>query len=156
MTYKIRQATEKDIQPAFDLALSVFMEYEAPEYGQDGAAHFREDVEAKASDPDMYLSEKRVMLIASDDEKIVGMIESRETGYIAMLFVDGAYHRRGIATALMNRMVRELKLRGFDRIGVNSSPYGLPFYLDYGFVPTDVEQHKDGFIFTPMLYKINN
>ena len=150
-----RKATADDIQPAFELALRVFMEYEAPDYGQEGENHFCEDAEAKMANPDLYLSGKRLLFIALDGEKIIGMIESREIGHVAMLFVDGTYHRQGIATALMDTMICALKLRGYDHIGVNSSPYGLPFYLQYGFKPIDVEQHKDGFIFTPMEYTPN-
>ncbi|MDR0951847.1 MAG: GNAT family N-acetyltransferase [Oscillospiraceae bacterium] len=67
-----------------------------------------------------------------------------------MLFVDGQYHRKGIATALMNEMVNALKAEGITRITLNSSPYGIPFYERYGFKATDCVQHKDGLIFTPM------
>ena len=88
------------------------------------------------------------MYVALDGDKIVG----RGSGYVSMLFVDGSYHRRGIATALMGTMVCELKLRGFNKITVNSSPYGLPFYRHFGFAPTGPGQKKDGFIFTPMEY----
>jgi 8-oxo-dGTP pyrophosphatase MutT (NUDIX family) len=55
----------------------------------------------------------------------------------------------------MNHIICDLELRGFDKITLFSSPYGLPFYLQYGFTPTDVEQHSDGFIFTPMAYEPN-
>ena len=46
-----------------------------------------------------------------------------------------------------------VKAMGADRITLNSSRYALPFYLQYGFVPTDTEQNVDGFIFTPMAYE---
>ncbi|MCL2342628.1 MAG: GNAT family N-acetyltransferase [Firmicutes bacterium] len=147
-----RTAAPADIRPAFDLALRVFMEFEAPDYGPEGTNSFRRDVEAKAENLDLYLSGKRLLFVALDGETVVGMAESNEAGHVAELFVDGAYHRRGIATELMNMSVCALKLRGCDRIGVNSSPHGLPFYLNYGFQPTDTEQRKDGFIFTPMEY----
>ena len=73
-----------------------------------------------------------------DGDRIVGMInEHVDDHYIPEMAVDGAYHRRGIATELMNRMVCELKLRGVGKITLKSLPHGLPFYLKYGFVPTD-------------------
>ena len=35
---------------------------------------------------------------------------------------------------------------------LNSSPYGLPFYLALGFVPQSEEQEINGIRFTPMKY----
>jgi len=58
--------------------------------------------------------------------------------------------KKGIATELMSRMVGKLRLRGFDKVTANSSPYGLPFYRSFGFQPMDAEQKKYGFLFTPM------
>ena len=153
-----RKATANDINPALDLALRIFMEYEAPEYEPEGAINFHTQIEDKKANPDMYLMSKRLMFVALDNDKIVGIIESRDIssiGHIAMLFVDGEYHRKGIATELTNKMVCELKLCGFDKITVNSSPYGLSFYRNFGFTPTETEQKKDGFIFTPMAYEPN-
>ena len=96
------------------------------------------------------------MYVARDGDKIVCVVgEKWSNGHINIIFVEGHYHRRGIATKLMNHIVCDLKLRGFDKITLFSSPYGLPFYLQYGFTPTDVEQHSDGFIFTPMAYEPN-
>jgi GNAT superfamily N-acetyltransferase len=73
-----------------------------------------------------------------------------------MMFVDGGYHRRGIATAMMNNMAYALQSQGINRITLNASPYGIPFYEKYGFKSTDTVQHKDGFVFTPMEYRITN
>lgn len=69
-----------------------------------------------------------------------------------MVFVDKAYHSQGVATAIMEKMVVSLKLQGFEKITINSSPYGLPFYHKFGFIDIYSEQKKDGFIFTPMQY----
>lgn len=37
---------------------------------------------------------------------------------------------------------------------LNSSPYGLPFYLAIGFIPVAEEQEMGGIRFTPMKYII--
>lgn len=37
---------------------------------------------------------------------------------------------------------------------LNSSPYGLPFYLAIGFEPTGEEREINGIRFTPMRYVI--
>ena len=96
------------------------------------------------------------MYVACDGDKIVGVVgEKWGNGHINIVFVDGVYHRKGIATELMNLMVCDLKLRGFDKLTLYSSPYGLPFYLKYGFTQTSPEQHSDGFIIIPMEYTPN-
>jgi 8-oxo-dGTP pyrophosphatase MutT (NUDIX family) len=93
------------------------------------------------------------MFVALDDDGVVGVIaEKWGNGLINLLYVDGAYHRQGIATALMSLMVCELKLRKFDKITLLSSACALPFYQHYGFKPTDSEKRQGGFVFTPMEY----
>lgn len=92
------------------------------------------------------------MIGAFDGERIIGLISERGNGRISMVFVDKAYHRQGVATAIMEKMVVTLKLHGFDIITLDSSPYGVPFYHHFGFIDTDTEQHKDGFVFAPMSY----
>jgi 8-oxo-dGTP pyrophosphatase MutT (NUDIX family)/GNAT superfamily N-acetyltransferase len=144
-----RKADTEDIPSAFDLALRVFMEYEAPVYEPEATTRFRQDVAYNKTATDKW----DLIYIAWDGDNIVGVIgDKRGNGHINILFVDGAYHRRGIATELMKRMVCEQKLRGIERITVKASPYGLPFYTYFGFTPTDSEQRKDGFIYTPMEY----
>ncbi|GHV26711.1 hypothetical protein FACS18948_2900 [Clostridia bacterium] len=154
MSYTVRQATVDDIRPALDLALMVFMEYEASDYEPEGAVNFKSDIEWKAANLHLYLSGERLMFVAVADEKIVGVIESNRPEHINMVFVDGDYHRQGIATAMMEQMVCALKLRGSNDITINASPYGLPFFLHFGFVSTDSEQRKDGYVFTPMIYTL--
>jgi predicted N-acetyltransferase YhbS len=92
------------------------------------------------------------MLGAFDGERIIGLISERGNGRISMVFVDKAYHRQGVAASIMEKMVAALKLQGFDTIILDSSPYGVPFYHHFGFIDTDTEQRKSGFIFTPMMY----
>jgi predicted GNAT family N-acyltransferase len=43
---------------------------------------------------------------------------------------------------------------GLDALTLNSSPYGLPFYLSVGFRPQSEEQLMNGIRFTPMKYII--
>ena len=155
MNYIIRQATPDDVLPALDLALRVFNEFEAPVFEPGAAAKFRADCTDNGEYIENYKTGRHMMFIAVNSVKIIGIVNERGNGHISMLFVDGEFHRQGIATKLMERIVCELKLQGFGKITVNSSPYGLPFYHNFGFLPADTEQRKDGFIFTPMIYKPN-
>ena len=149
-----RKATADDVRPALDLALQVFIEFEADDYEPEALTRFKADVVNNQEVIRLWTSGERLMFVALDGNKIVGVIgEKWNNGHINIVFADGKYHRRGIATELMNRMVCELKLRGFNKITLFSSPYGLPFYKNYGFIETGVEQKSDGFIFTPVAYE---
>lgn len=45
---------------------------------------------------------------AFDDEKLIGIIATRNAGsHIALFFVDGAYHHQGIGRSLWNAILEE-------------------------------------------------
>lgn len=148
-----RKAIKEDVRPALDLALRVFMEFEAKVYEPEAVERFKEDIIYNDTAIQNWETGKNTMYVASENDRIVGVIGERwGKGHISILFVDGQYHRRGIASQLMNYIIYDMKLCGASKITVFSSPYGQPFYEYYGFVTTDVEQSKNGFIFTPMEY----
>lgn len=92
------------------------------------------------------------MVVALVDEKVVGMIETYGTNRITLLFVDSEYQRKGIATAMMSKIASELKVRGYDKIVLNSSSYGLSFYEHFGFTVEDEKKNADTPWKTPMSY----
>jgi ribosomal protein S18 acetylase RimI-like enzyme len=49
------------------------------------------------------------------------------------LFVDPDYRRRGIATALVSRIVQVLRARGAERLEVTANPHAMEFYRAAGF-----------------------
>ena len=156
MKHKIRIAAPDDVLPALDLALRVFIEFEAPDYEQGALEKFKSDCIKNNEYIENYISGKHLMFIALDTyNNIIGIVNERGDGRISMMFVDGKYHRQGIATALMQRIVCELKFRGINKITLHSSPYGLPFYKNFGFITTGAEQKLSSFIVTPMEYTPN-
>ena len=56
-----------------------------------------------------------------------------QTAELVDLFVDPAYLRRGIATALVRHVAGVLKARGVRYLEVIASPYALDFYHAAGF-----------------------
>ena len=160
MDYLI-EAAGAQFRPALFLALKVFLEFDAPLCGPGAPDSFTAYINEKLNAPEMY-SSGFTLLTAKRGEELVGVIETRTVlyddrpaaGHISMLFVDGAHQRRGVGRALTDAAVRLFRERGIREITVNSSKFGQPFYEKYGFVPTDVEQEKDGFVFTPMRYVI--
>lgn len=176
MDYQIRLVRPDEVPLAMDLALRVFMEFEAPVYGEQGTRQFVQDCVENDVFQEAFISGRSMMLGAFYGSKMVGMIAERaikdpskieaqdhrlpdvptDPGHrhIAMVFVDKEYHRQGIASALMTRMMALFYEKGVERVTLNSSPYGLPFYHRFGFYSTDKEQEKDGIIYTPVEYQI--
>ena len=150
MQYEIRFATEADIPSALDLAWSMFVKFDSPDYGVEHTERMREAIEDRLRDLSIYT--KRLIVVALVDDKVVGMIETYGTNRISLLFVDSKYQRKGIATALMSKIASELKMRGYDKIVLNSSPHGLPFYKHFGFVVVEEEKNPDTPWKTPMQY----
>ena len=150
MEYEIRLAQEDDIVPALDLAWRMFVKFDAPDYGAEHTERMRVAIEDRLKDLSIYT--KRLLVVALADDKVVGMIETYGTNRISLLFVDSEYQRKGIATALMSKIASELKMRDYDKIVLNSSPYGLPFYKHFGFSVVEEEKNPDTPWKTPMLY----
>ena len=140
---KIEKIDSANRENALALVLSVFMQFEAPEYSQQGIKTFTDFINSKESIDGLE------MYGAYMDE-IVGVIATRNGGnHIALFFVDGKYHRQGIGRRLFETVVKESK---GEKITVNSSPYAVDVYRKLGFVPDSVEKLSDGLRYTPMTY----
>jgi len=132
------------------------LQFEAEELEPEAKTRFKADIVDNKAAIQNWLQGKNAMFVAADADKIIGVVgEKWGNGHINIVFVDAEYQLRGIATELMNRMVCDLKLRGFNRLTLFSSSYALPFYIKYGFTPTGAETRSDGFTFTPMEYAPN-
>ena len=150
MEYEIRLATDEDIPQALDLAWRMFVKYDSPDYGAEHTERMRVAIEDRLNDLSIYA--KRLMVVALVDSKVAGMLETYGTNRISLLFVGSEYQRKGIATAMMRKIASELKMRGYDKIVLNSSPYGLPFYKNFGFTVQEEEKNADTPWKTPMSY----
>ncbi len=129
---------------ALELVLDVFMQYEAPDYTEEGVATFTSFIcdESKMNALEMYG--------AYDHGKIAGVVATRNNGnHIALFFVDGKLHGQGIGRKLFAEVLRHSTA---DVITVNSSPFAVEVYQKLGFTATDREQLTDGIRYTPMAY----
>ena len=68
--------------------------------------------------------------VATDGSKIIGFGDIDSSGYLDRLYVHHAYQRRGIASALCDRL--EASVRA-ERISVHASVTALPFFLRRGY-----------------------
>lgn len=154
MEFTVRPVRNDEIDDALELALKVFMEFEAPVYTDEGIETFKNDVIYNDEFRKKVASGENPMLVALDKNIIIGLICIGRPKHISLLFVDKNYHRIGAATALFSALLLSLP-EGTDEITLNASPYGIPFYHKIGFTDVDVQQTANGITFTPMKYKIS-
>lgn len=149
-TYQIRSAYRDEWQDAMALAWRTFLRFEADVYTPEGVRNF-ENFITDSTLHRMFIMGTYQLFVALDQNKIVGMITLRDSTHISLLFVDEAYHRRGIGRALIKYLTDYLVTEmGAYRVTVNASPYGAPFYHKMGFRDLRPEETKDGIIYTPM------
>lgn len=149
----MRRIRKEETDAALALAWEVFSEFEAPVYGAKGTETFRRDIIDHAEFRSNVESGACPVWCVFDGGKpvcIIGLRLSRT--HINLVFTKKEYQRRGLASALMTQVLSELKAENpaLHAVTLNSSPYGLPFYLKFGFVPTNTEQCVDGIRYTPM------
>ena len=75
--------------------------------------------------------------VAEEDGSLAGFatwIEAGGTIELEDLFVYPGWMRRGIATALVTRIVDVLRARGVERLEVTANPHALGFYSAAGFI----------------------
>ena len=138
LNLSIKRLDKKEIENALNLVWKVFLEYEAPDYTQEGIDAFYKSIHDET-----YLSMLSVYG-AFSNEKLLGVIATRNNGkHIALFFVDGRYHQQGIGKQLF-QTVRTGKMT------VNSSPYAVAVYRKLGFEAVNAEQVVTGLRFTPM------
>ncbi len=149
-SYQIRSAYRNEWQDAMTLAWRTFLRFEADVYSREGVQNFRNFI-TDSTLYRMFVMGSYQLFVALDGDKIVGMITLRDGTHISLLFVDEAYHRRGIGSALIRYLADYLLTEvGADRVTVNASPYGVEFYHKVGFKDLRPEEVKDGIIYTPM------
>ncbi len=149
--YEIRKITNSEVNEALNLAWEVFMQFEATDYKPEGVEAFKRDI----IENEEFIAKCRrgdcPIYAAFDNGKIIGMIGMRESKtHINLAFTKKEYHRKGVATAIFKYLLRDNPQ--LLEITLNSSPYGLPFYLKLGFVPQSEELEQDGIRYTPMKY----
>ena len=156
MEYEMRRLTAQDLPAALALAWDTFLRFEAPDYGPEGVEAFRRTLIENEEFLEKCRSGENRMWGAFDGDLLIGLNGMRGESHICLVFTHHAYHRKGIATALFHRVLADISKEnpGLKKITLNSSPYGLPFYLHMGLYPTEQEKTIDGIRFTPMAYDL--
>lgn len=141
----VRRITdENEIKTVIELAIKVFMVFEAPEYPKEGVESFLASLSSKD-----YI-EKLTFYGAFDKDKLIGIIATRLLGsHIALFFVNEEYQGKGVGRMLFNEVTKECYM---EKLTVNSSPYAAEIYRHFGFTDDIPEQITDGIRYIPMTY----
>lgn len=142
----IREMNKNEIDVVRKLVLDTFIEFEAPDYSEEGIQSFKDFI----FDDEKFLNLK--INVIEIDDKIVSMIAIRNRTHIALLFTNKDFHKKGLARKLFNDFKSSLK--DGDKITVNSSPYAVEVYKKLGFKIVEPEQTVDGIRFTKMMMEI--
>ena len=138
----IREIKEEEMKEAIKLVWEVFLEFESPDYTEEGINEFKKSIDDKE-----WVKERDYYGYFDDNNKILGVIATKDLNHIALFFVDGKYHRQGIGKKLYEK-AKDLNKDNF--FTVNSSPYAHEIYKKLGFIDTDKEQCIKGLRFFPM------
>ncbi len=133
-----------------NLVARSFNEFIAPDFPDEGIEEF-----FRYSNPRALVKRSEgnhFVLVAEAEGTIAGMIEIREMRHVSMLFVDKAYHRRGIGKELLGAALDRIETvsRPPKKVTVHSSRYAVPFYESLGFIRTEEEKIIHGVIHIPM------
>ena len=144
---KISRLDSSVLSEAKVLIKKVFMQFEAPDYSEEGVAHFMsyldEELEKELAKNQLQLWGTRV------NQQLIGILAIRSAKHVALLFVDEAHHRKGIAKGMYQAMLSELSPK---QLTVNSSPYAVPAYERLGFQRNGDEKTVSGIRFQPMIF----
>ena len=153
----IRKIVSDEVERAVALALEVFMLFEAPDYAPSGVETFKRDIVENLDYRERVRQGVCPVYGAFDGDKIVAIMGMRsDRKHINLAFTKKEYQRRGIARAIFQHLLNDVQKENpsLEAITLNSSPYGIPFYLSVGFIPMSEEQEIDGIRFTPMKYTV--
>jgi GNAT superfamily N-acetyltransferase len=133
-----------------NLVARSFNEFIAPGFSEEGVEEFYRYVNPRALHRRWRTGYH--VILAEYEGNIAGVVEVKKRRHISMLYVEKAYHRKGIASELLNQALDYILSRSpkTKEVTVNSSPYAVPFYERAGFRKTDEEKVIHGIVHVPM------
>ncbi|HVY55431.1 MAG TPA: GNAT family N-acetyltransferase [Thermodesulfobacteriota bacterium] len=137
-----------------NLVAKSFNEFVAPDFPDEGIDEFFSYANPRSLKKRSEGS--HFVLVAEPDGVLAGMIEVREMRHVSMLFVDKAFHRKGIGKGLFQAALERIYSEGPipEMLTVNSSRFAVPFYERLGFVRSGDEEIIHGVIHIPMALRL--
>lgn len=148
--YELRWAREDEWHHATSLVWKTFLRFEGCDYTIEGINNFHSfliDNELYVS----FLKGKYQMMVALDNNTIIGVASIRGGNHLSLLFVDETYHKKGVGRALIHALCKYLKEEAGERfMSVNAAPYAVKFYRKLGFSVIRPEEEYSGVLVTLM------
>ena len=149
--YEVRWAKTEEWAPAMKMIWKTFLKFEGEDYSPEGIQNFFDFI----SDDNLYRAFLRgdyQMMVALDEDRVIGAASIRNYNHLSLLFVDEEYHYRGVGRALMKKMFEYLKTEAGERyMSLTSSPYAVDFYHKLGFRTVKPEEEISGIRVTSMV-----
>ena len=155
-TIKIRLMDPGEETIVSDLVTTTFRRDVAPLYTQEGIREFLSYANPGALQERQ--SRDHMILVASQDKSIVGVLELRDASHLSLLFVETMHQRQGVGRLLVNEALRFIQAHHPEtqEITVNSSPNAVEAYQRFGFQVRSELQVKNGIGFVPMTLPLGN
>ncbi len=138
------------------MILRSFNKFNASELTSDGVALMLEYVTPAALKHRQH--QNHLIFVAVEDDKVIGMAETRDYSLLSLLYVDPDRLQAGIATELWSHvklMCKQAK-PGLSEIRVESSSYAIPVYEKLGFTQSGEKTVKNGIPIQPMVYRFSD
>ncbi|MES9859447.1 MAG: GNAT family N-acetyltransferase [Candidatus Thiodiazotropha sp. LLP2] len=143
-----REMIAGEEQVVCDLVTRVFNEYVASDYGQDGIEEFFRFANPEAMKERMQSN--GFVLVAVQNDTIVGMLEFFPPNIVALLFVTVRHH--GVAKKLLAQSIDKARalVPDLSKLIAHSSLYAQPIYQKMGFRNTGNAKTENGITYIPM------
>lgn len=148
--YEIRWAREEEWSPAMKMIWRTFLKFEGKEYTREGIKNFFDFI----TDDDLhaaFLRGEYRLMVALDGETVIGAGSIRSRNHLSLLFVEEAYHRRGVGSAILMKLCDFLEKEAGERfMSLKAAPYAVDFYRKLGFMVIRPEEEYSGIRVTSM------
>ena len=152
MKIKIRKFKWGDLEEASALVCKTFAKFNSKEGSKKGIRWYIDLFDSKKNNTNnirKMFSRTKINYVATNKEKIIGIIRGGNNKIIN-LYVDGKYHRKGIARRLVDKFEKECAKLGFREIKIKASIYAIPFYQKMGYKKTTGIRNFHGVMIQPM------
>ena len=150
ISYEFRWAMESEWLPAMRMIWNTFLRYEGREYSKEGIHNFYDFI----TNDQLYflfLQGKYQLMVALDKGRIIGAGSIRNGNQLSLLFVEEAYHHKGVGSALLRRLCEYLKTEAGEKsMFVQAAPSAVGFYRKQGFKALQSEMEISGIRVMPM------
>lgn len=148
--YRVRWARKEEWVSAVEMIWRTFLQYEGKEYPQENVEHFFDFITGFEL-YESFLKGEYLLMVALEGDRIIGAGTVRDGNHLSLLFVDSAYHGRGVGSSILGRLCDYLKTEAGERyMSLEAASAAVNFYRKQGFRAVRPEMEISGIRLTPM------